>query len=51
MRVHWFFLIFGFILFGISFFTVGLAGFIGVILALLLIGFSIGWFVCSRCLA
>lgn len=44
MRLHWIVLVFSLILFAISFFTVGFAGFIGVILALLGIGFSIGWF-------
>ena len=48
MKIHWIVLIFSLVLFAISFFTVGIAGFIGVILALLGIGFSIGWFSSSR---
>lgn len=48
MKIHWIVLAFSLVLFAISFFTVGIAGFIGVILALLGIGFSIGWFSSSR---
>ena len=48
MKIHWIVFVFSLVLFAISFFTVGIAGFIGVILALLGIGFSIGWFSSSR---
>lgn len=43
--IFWFTLLAGILLLLLSFFTTGLAGFVGVVLSFLLIGFSIGWVV------